>query len=410
MKKPLEHIRILDLTQYLAGSYCTMLLAGMGAEVIKTERPETGEPARSNPPYAGPKGVNIARQTPDDMSLSILKRCRNKKSISLNLNSPEGNEIFFKLVKNVDIVIENFKPGTMEKLGLGYEKMSKVNPSVIYCSLTGFGQIAAYQDLPAFDIVIQALSGAMSINGHPDGPPTKIGIAISDQAGGLFSAIGILSALEHRRETGQGQQVTVSMLESVLSLMMDEAPDFWLTQGMPTRSGSRLTRLTPFNSYKASDGYFVIASGANVHWEKILKAIGREDLIGDQRYADISDRVERADEVDAIINEWSSKVTVKEAIATISQYRIPCGPVREIPEVYSDEHLLKEGAVVGIKHPTCGEVPDLRAAGNPIRFSAADVSFDKPAPTIGQNNEEIYQGLLGISPEEIKELINKKII
>lgn len=410
MNKPLEHVRILDLTQFLAGSYCTMLLAGLGAEVIKVERPGVGEPSRSNPPYAGPKGINIARQTPEDISLSILKRCRNKKAITLNLNSSEGKDIFLKLIKKVDVVVENFRPGTMEKLGLDFKTMSEVNPALVYCSLTGFGLIEAYRDLPAFDIVIQALSGAMSVNGFPDGPPTRNGIAVGDEGGGLFACIGILSALEYSRKTGQGQQVNISMLESVLSLMMDEAHDFWHNQGMPLRNGNRLTRLTPFNSYKANDGYFVIASGANAHWEGILKAMGREDLIGDTRYADIPDRIKRADEVDQIINDWAKDVTVEYALDVLERQSIPCGPVRDIPQAYADKNLMESGAIVSIVHPTCGEIPGIKAAGNPFHFSLTDVSFDKPAPTIGQNNTEIYEGLLGMDDQIIKELISKKVI
>jgi len=410
MKKALEHVTILDLTQFLAGSYCSMILAGLGAEVIKIERPKYGEPARSNPPYVGPKGVNVNRQTEDDISLSILKRCRNKKGITLNLKSPEGKELFLKMVKKADVVVENYRPGTMEKLGLDYPVLSKANPAVIYCSLTGFGNIEAYKELPAFDIVIQAMSGAMSINGQPDGPPTKHGIGVADLAGGLFACIGILAAFEHRRASGQGQQVTVSMMESVLSMLMDEAYDFWSTQGMPLRSGNRLTRLTPFNAYKASDGYFVIASGSEAHWEGILKAIGREDLIGDKRYASFPDRIKCADEVDGIINDWAKNVKVNDAIAALNKHMIPCAPVREIHDVYADQNLIRSGAVVNVEHPSCGEIPSIKAAGNPIHFSKTDASFDKPAPTLGQHNFEIYKKLCGLSDECINELIAKGII
>jgi len=410
MTKPLEHVRILDLTQFLAGSYCTMILAGMGAEVIKIERPGTGEPARSTPPFAGPKGVHVARQTPEDISLSILKRCRGKKAITLNLRTPEGKELFLKMVEKADVVVENYRPGTMEKLGLDYPVLAKANPAIVYCSLTGFGVIEAYKNLPAFDIVIQAMSGAMSVNGHSDGPPTKMGLGIADEGGGLFACIGILAALEYSRKTGQGQQINVSMMESVLSMLMDEAPDFWLTQGIPLRSGNRLTRLTPFNAYQASDGYFVIASGSNAHWEGILKAMGREDLIGDERYADISDRVKCADEVDAIINNWAKTVTVKEALAALNEHTIPCAPVREIPEVYADEHLIESGAILNVKHPTCGEISSLKAAGNPIHFSLADTNFTDTAPTVGEHNFEIYQEICGLSEEQVKDLMEKKII
>jgi len=387
-----------------------MLLAGLGANVIKIERPKYGEPARSNPPYVGPKGVNVNRQTDEDISVSILKRCRNKKGITLNLKEPEGRDLFLKMVKKADVVVENYRPGTMEKLGLDYPVLSKANPAIIYCSVTGFGNIEAYKDLPAFDIVVQAMSGAMSINGHPDGPPTKHGIGIADLSAGLFACIGILAALEYRQETGLGQEISVSMMESILSLLMDEAYDFWTSQGMPLRNGNRLTRLTPFNAYKASDGYFVIASGSEAHWEGILKAMGREDLIGDKRYATFSERIKCADEVDSIINSWAKNITVNEAIEALSKHNIPCAPVREVPEVYEDSNLIQSGAIANVNHPTCGEVPAIKVADNPIHFSLTESRFDKPAPMLGQHNLEIYKDLCGLTEEEINELKAKGII
>jgi crotonobetainyl-CoA:carnitine CoA-transferase CaiB-like acyl-CoA transferase len=410
MSKPLENIRILDLTQFLAGSYATMVFAGLGAEVIKIERPGSGEPARLSPPYAGPCGINLSRQTPDDISLSILKRCRNKKAISLNLNSPKGKDLFLSLVAKADVVIENFRPGTMEKLGLSYPRLAEANPKVVYCSLTGFGKVKAYADLPAFDIVIQALAGSMSTNGYPDGPPTKTGIAISDLAGGLFACIATLAALENRHVTGKGQEVSVSMMESVLSLLLDEAPDFWLTQGQPMRAGNRLTRLTPFNAYQAKDGHFVIASGSNDHWQLILKAIKREDLAGDERYKEQPSRIKLADEVDGIINAWAKKVSVKEALAALEPLGIPCGPVREIPEVVSDKHLIDGKILVPVTHPVSGEVPLIKAAALPMHFSASESGFDRPAPAVGCHNGEIYGQMLGLTAETMAALKSEKVI
>jgi crotonobetainyl-CoA:carnitine CoA-transferase CaiB-like acyl-CoA transferase len=410
MSKPLEGIRILDLTQFLAGSYCTMIFSGLGAEVIKIEPPVKGDPARHMPPYAGEKGVSIFKQTKDDISLAVLKRCRNKKSISLNLKSPKGKELFLHLVEKADVVMENFRPGIMKKLGLPYSVLSGANPKIVYCSLTGFGAGGDYANLPAFDIVIQAICGAMSVNGYPDGPPTKTGIATSDLAGGLFSCIGIMAALEYRHKTGKGQQVDVSMLDSVLSFMMDEAPDFWVSQGYPPRSGSRLTRLTPFNVYKARDGYYVIASGSNDHWSSILNIMGREDLADDDRYKDQPGRIERADEVDAIINAWSEKKYVKNVLTALETKGIPCSQVREVPEVLSDKNLLDLGTVVPIIHPDIGEVPSVKAAGMPIRFSLSKTGFDQPAPQVGQNNSEIYGNWLGLKDKMLAELIGEGII
>lgn len=410
MSKPLDDLRILDLTQFLAGSYCTMIFGGLGAEVIKIERPGSGEPARSNPPYAGVKGVSVFRQTPEDISLSVLKRCRNKKGITLNLNSAEGKEIFLRLVAKADVVIENYRPGTMNKLGLPYSKLAEINPEIIYCSLTGFGPEGAYAKMSAFDIVIQALGGAMSVGGFPDGPPTKNGIPIGDLSGGLFSCIGILAAIEHRRKTGKGQELYVSMMDSTLSLMLDEAHDFWQSQGQPARSGNRLTRLTPFNSYTAKDGYFVIATGGDHHWATMLRLMGREELYDDMRYKNQSNRIELADEVDAIINLWSEKLSVKEVLAALEAAGIPCAPVRGISEVLADENLLETGSIVPIVHPVCGEIPSIKAAGLPIHFGLSESGFDQPAPTLGQNNAEIYGDLLNMNTQKLDELKNQKVI
>lgn len=410
MSKPLEGIRILDLTQFLAGSYCTMVFSGLGAEVIKIERPDSGDPARLFPPYAGEKGLSFSRQTKEDISLTILKRCRNKKAITLNLNSPKGKELFLRLVAKADVVMENFRPGTMRKLGLSYPVLSEANPGIVYCALTGFGPEGAYANLPAFDIVIQAIGGAMSMNGDPDGPPMKSGIAVSDLGGGLFSCIGILAALEHRRKTGRGQELTVSMLESVLSMMMDEAHDYWGTQGQPPRSGSRLTRLTPFNAYKARDGYYVIASGGNEHWRKILTVMGREDLYEDVRYKDQLGRLKLADEVDAIINAWSENRSVEDVLKGLESQGIPCAKVRNIPEVLADKNFLDSGAVVPVLHPLYGEVPSVKAAGLPIRFSVSKAGFDRPAPSLGQNNAEIYGEWLDLNDKALAELTDEGTI
>lgn len=314
------------------------------------------------------------------------------------------------MVAKADVVMENFRPGIMKKLELPYSVLSEANPKIVYCSLTGFGPEGAYANMPAFDIVIQAICSAMSVNGYPDAPPTKSGIAISDLVGGLFSCIGILSALEYRRKTGKGQQVDVSMLDSVLSLMMDEAPDFWISQGYPPRSGSRLTRLTPFNVYKAKDGYYVIDHGSNDHWLSILKVMGREDLYDDERYKDQPGRIERADEVDAIINAWSGEKYVKDVLIALEIKGIPCSHVREIPEVLSDKNLVDLGTVIPIVHPKIGEVPSVKAAGMPIRFSVSKTSFDQPAPRLGQKNSEIYSDWLELKDKELAELRVEGII
>lgn len=414
MRKPLENVKILDLTQFLSGSYCTMLLAAMGAQVIKAERPKGGDPVRASSPFAGPQGVSVKRQTPDDMSLGSLKRLRNKKSIGLDLGTEKGRELFLELVKNVDIVIENYKYGTLDKMGLTYEKMKEVNPAIIYASLSGFGEVEAYKRNPAFDIIVQGMSGLMNVNGTPDMEPMKVGMAIGDQPAGMFTAIGILSAYIHVKETGIGARITVSMLESIMAMLMDEAHDFHESKGNSVRNGNSLPRLTPFNCYKCKDGHFVVASGgSDKMWDDMLIAMGREDLRGDERYAQLPGRVQRTKEVDAIIEEWSQTVTVEEAVSAIAASNIPVGPVRTVTQAWNDPHLIEAKAIVPVEHRSCGIIEGIHAAQNPIRYHADDcdnVFFDKPAPAIGEHNEEIYSSLLGLDSAEIAALKEAGVI
>ena len=414
MGKPLENVRILDLTQFLSGSFATMILGALGAEIIKAERPGSGDPARASSPFAGPEGVSIKRQTPDDMSMGALKRLRNKKSVGLNLQSDEGKEIFLEMVKHVDIVIENYKYGTLDKMGLTYEKMKEANPKIVYCSLTGFGEVEAYKKLPAFDIVVQAMTGLMNINGSEDMDPLKVGMAIGDEPAGLFAAIGVLAGYIHAQKTGIGSRVTVSMLESILAMIMDEAHDFHLSEGRGVRNGNSLTRLTPFNCYKCKDGHFVVASGgSDKMWNDMLTIMGREDLREDERYSTLPGRVVNTKEVDAIIEDWAQNVTMDDAVAALQSYRIPSGPVKTVLQAWNDPNLIEAKAIIPLEHRTAGIIEGVKAAQNPIRIHSddcEDVFFDKPAPAVGEHNHEIYSSLLGFDDAKIAELESNGIV
>ncbi|WP_206811563.1 CaiB/BaiF CoA transferase family protein [Paradesulfitobacterium ferrireducens] len=410
MTKPLEGITILDATTFLSGPYATLLLAGMGARVIKVEQPKSGDPSRISPPFAGKNGAAAKPLDKEDLSFGMLKRGRNKESITLNLKHEKGKEIFRELAKRVDVVVENFRPGTMDKLGVGYDVLKVLNPGLIYCSLSGFGLSGSYRDLPAFDIVVQAMSGLMSINGMPDSAPVKTGVIMGDLAGGMFSALGILGALRYRDLTGKGQLVETSMLDALLALILDEAPDFWASEGHSVRMGNRLLRLTPFNSYPTLDGYIVIASGNDQHWERLLKAMEREDLMGDSRFNNQPQRTANADGVDAIISAWSSTMTTQDAVNILIQYEVPSGPVRDVIDVLKDQELIKRGTLVDIQHPTAGTIKGFKAWGYPIKFSEAEAGFDQLAPFLGANNKEVYRDLLGLTDAEIEELRANKVI
>jgi formyl-CoA transferase len=409
-RRPLNGVRILDLTQYFAGPFCTMLLAGLGAEVIHIEPPGTGNPIRENPPFAGPQGVSMERKTSDDMSLIMLKRGRNKKSITLDLRTPQGKRIFLDLVRLSDVVVENFNYGVMERLGLHYEELVKVKPNIIYCSISGFGHFGPNRARRAYDIVAQAMSGFMDVTGFPDGPPTKAGIALGDAIPALFAAMGVISALYYKKETGLGQKVDVSMQDCLFALVYDEAFDVLKKLGLPTRVGNRFQRLAPYNCYPVKDGYIVLGVIGDDQFANLLRAIGREDLIGDPRYESRPRRVKRVDELDEIISAWTLTKTKEEAVRELLENRVPCGPVLGVDELVEDSHLCARKMVVELEHPSLGKLPGVKGPGFPIKLSECVTDFNKAAPSLGQHNEEIYGRLLGMEGAAIQKLREEKVI
>jgi len=408
--RPLDGVRVLDLSNYFAGPFCTMVLAGLGAEVIQVERPGIGNPIRNNPPLAGSEGVSMERKRPEDMSIIMLKRGRNKKSITLDIKRPEGREIFLKLAKLSNVVIENFGYGTMERLGLSYEDLKEVNPSVIFCSISGFGREGPNRERVAYDIIAQAMSGFMDVTGFPDGPPTSAGVAIGDAVPGLNGVIGIISALYYHKQTGQGQKIDISMQDCLLSIVFDEAFDVLKELGLPERVGNRFQRLAPYNAYEAKDGYFVTGVIGDEQFVNLLKAIGREDLIGNPRYDSRPKRMKAVDELDNIISEWASAKTKDEAVNELLNMRVPAGPVMNIDEIKHDNHLESRKMVVDLMHPTLGVLRGIKGPGFPIKFSECRDDFDAGAPFLGANNDEIYGSLLGLSDKTIGDLRKEKII
>lgn len=410
--RPLAGLLVLDLTIFLSGPFATQLLAGLGARVVKIEQPGIGDPARVNPPYFGPDGLHSARPKADDLSLSLLKRNRNKESITLNLKSPEGKEILRDLARRADVLIENFAPGVMARLGLAANDLRAINPRLVYSSITGFGQDGPYRSVPAYDIVVQAMSGLMTITGEPDYPPTKAGISAADIIGGFYSAIGTLAALRQRDVTpdGQGQHVDTAMLDGLFSLVMDEAVDVQVARGQSPRTGNRRPRLTPFASYETADGFIAICAVTDAQVASLFTAMGRPELAGDPRYATLEARVERADEVDDLVSTWTRRLPKAELWRRLDEAHVPAGPVAEIPELLADPQLHHRDMVVPLAHPRAGTVQGAVGAGVPIKFSGSQVAFDRPAPMLGQDNDAIYGGLLGYSEAEIAGLRSRGVI
>ncbi len=409
-RRALEGVRILDLTNYFAGPFCTMTLAGLGAEIIQVERPGIGNPLRNNPPMAGRQGLSMEKRDPEDLSVVMLNRGRNKKSVTLNLKHARGRQIFLDLAGKSDVVIENFSFGYMKKLQLSYEDIRMANPAIIYCSITGFGHIGPYREKRAYDLIAQAMSGFMDVTGTEGGPPLSAGIAVGDAIPALNAVIGIISALYHKKVTGEGQKVDISMQDCLFAMVYDEAFDVLKRLGLPVRTGNRSQRIAPFSAYEAKDGYFVLGVITDDQFHNLLKAIGREDLIEDPRYDDRAKRLERVDEIDGVISEWAIKKTKTEAVDTLLDNRIAAGPVMEIEELLEDPHLREREMVVDLLHPRLGVLDNVKGPGFPIKLSGCLHGYDRTAPMLGDDNREIYGKLLGFDEETLETLKQEKII
>ena len=408
-KNHLEGIRVIDLTAWLAGPFLSMQLAAMGAEVIKIERPHTGDPAREGVPFAGPGGIRFEERAPEDISLIYLKRNRGKKSITLDLKSEQGREIFRKLVVKGDVVLENFAPGTMEGFGFDYAGLKAINPRIIFCSISGYGQSGPYRDRTAFDLTIQATSGIMAVTGFPDGPPLRCGPWIGDLVPALYGLSAILAALISREKTGQGERIDISMQDCGFSLIMDEALDILVSRKIPTRQGNRNPRAVPWGTFPTKDGNIAICVYMNANWKTFLEAIQREDCLQDPRFKNLGDRLKHADDIEVMVTGWSRNLSSAEALRILREKKIPCDPVLEAGEVLEDPQLKSRGMIQELKHPLSART-GVKTAGFPIRFSELPAEYPVPAPALGQHNEEIYRGLLGFSKEEMEHLQKEGVI
>lgn len=402
--KPLEGVRVLDLTVALAGPYGSLLLGGMGAEVIRVEAPGGGDIARNNPPYVGKDGIHFGVRQPDEVSLTVLNRARNKKSITLDLKSAQGRALFMQLAKECDVVIENASEGATARLGVDYASVRQANPKIVYASIKAFGEPSPYPNLKGMDIIVQALSGIMDVTGFADGPPTRWGLPIADLVAPLFAVNGILSALIHRGRTGEGQLVQVSMLDCLASLVAEEHFDVFHAQGYPKRSGNFQDRLVPFGVYGTRDGHVALVAFQPDWFAGLTDAMGRPELAQDPRYATRGPRMQHAAELNAMIEAWTQQHTSAELIHALQEKRgVPAAPVRSPQQVLQDPVLQARGAVVKLDHPGLAGV-DAMGMGLPIQFSRTPVQFDQPAQALGAANEEIYCGLLKLSDAQLQAL------
>ena len=394
--KALEGIRVLDLTRALAGPFCTLMLGDHGADVIKIEIPGTGDDTRHwGPPFIG------------EESAYFLSINRNKRSLTLNFKEPKAIEIFLDLVKESDVVVENFTPGVMARFGLDYETVKGANPKIIYSSISGFGQTGPYRARPAYDQIMQGISGIMSITGETDGEPQKVGIAITDIGAGMWTAFAIMSAVYHRDQHGEGQQIDVSMLDAQVSWLTYQAAYFFANEEPPKRLGAAHPTLVPYQAFMCQDNKYInVAVGSERLWDRFCQGIKKPELKDHPEYATNGDRVRSRNKLVPYLQEFFLTRSVAEWVADLQEANVPCGPINDLADVFSDPQLLHREMYLEMAHPTLGSI---KQTGIPIKFSRTPGGLDRPPPLLGEHNGEILREM-GYSDTDIKRLADQSII
>ena len=401
MGKALEDIRVIDLTQFEAGTSCTESLAWMGADVIKVEQPGVGDPGRRN-----------RSDLPDVDSFYFIVLNANKRSVTLNLKSEKGKKFFLEMVKQGDVVAENMAPGTLERLGLGYDVLNATNPRIILCKIKGFGTYGPYASYKSFDMIAQATGGSMAFTGFPDGPPVKPGSTIGDTGAGIHAAFGIMAALWQRERTGKGQELEVSMQDAVVNFSRIKMREYYDTGKEPGRTGSALPRTAPGDIYRCKPGgpddyVFIYCQPVRAHlWDAMLLVIEREDLLEDPDWSNPVWRGENKGVVDAMVEEWTMQHTKHEVMRLLGEGGIPCGAVLNAKDIHTDPHLLERGMITTMHHPTRGS---FKMPGFPVQLRESPVEMEH-APLLGEHNAEVYRELLGLTEDDLVELKKEAVI
>ncbi len=388
-RPPLAGIRVIDLTRVLAGPFCSMSLGDMGAEIIKVEEPGKGDDTRGWPPFAGGEATYF-------MSVN-----RNKKSLTLNMKAPEGQAILRALIAKADVVLENFRPGTMERLGFGYDVLRKTNPRLIYCSISGFGESGPESSRPGYDLIVQGESGVMDLTGFADGPPVKVGNSIGDLVAGMAAAQGVTLALLSRSKSGKGQKVEIGMLDVMASLLTYQAGLYWNAGGRPTRRGNQHPSIVPYEVFQAQDAYMTLGVANNSLFERMCRAIGREELAKDPRFDSEANRVTNREALVPLLNSVFSTRPASDWLKRLDEAGVPAGRIKTVAEVCDSEHLRARGMFVSLNHPKAGAVT---AMGVPIRLWDTPGAAQAPAPLLGQHTDEILTGLLRIPRAKVDKL------
>ncbi len=376
--QPLQGIRVLDLSRVLAGPYCTMVLGDLGADVIKVEPPEGDETRGWGPPFAGGE------------SAYYLCVNRNKRGIVINLKTDEGKKVLRDLALQSDVLVENFRPGTLKKFGLDFETLHELNPKLIYCSITGFGQTGSMKDKPGYDFMIQALGGLMSITGEPEGEPMKTGVAVVDLFAGQNAIIAILAALQARTLTGRGQQLDISLFDSQLGWLANVASNYLISGKLPKRHGNAHANIVPYQSFQASDGWFAIAVGNDKQFVRLCEMLGKPEIALDEKFTANSARVQNRAEIIPLLASIFKTASVSEWLTKLDEAEIPCGPIQNFEQVFSMPNVAEREMLVKMNHPTIGELP---LVGSPLKMSDTPVEYRLPPPLMGEHTEDVLREL-----------------
>jgi formyl-CoA transferase len=396
LEPPLDGLLVLDLSRVLAGPYATMMLADLGAEVLKVERPGAGDDTRQwGPPWAGGE------------SAYYLSVNRNKKSITLNLQAEEGRDIVRRLAQQADVLVENWRVGTMEGWGLGYESLRVLNPGLIYCALTGYGQTGPYRKRPGYDFIIQAEGGGMSITGLAEGPPMKVGVAIVDLTAGMFATISILAALHERQHSGLGQTIDIALLDSQIAWLANVGSNYLVSGERPRRYGNAHPNIVPYEPFPTADGWIAVGVGNDRQWQRLCALVGWDDLAADERFATNPRRVEQRDLLVPLLQERFRARSAEEWRAALLEAGIPCAPIQTLDQVFADAQVQAREMLVELSHPTAGS---LKMAGSPLKLGRTPVHIDAPPPLLGQHTDEVLARYLGYGPSDLDRLREQGVI
>lgn len=403
MPECLTGLRVLDLSRILAGPWSTQLLADLGAEVIKIEKPTDGDDTRT----WGPPFVN-GRDGSDIFSAYYLAANRGKKSVAIDLSSTEGQAIIAALAKTSDVVVENFKVGGLKRYGLDYASLEAVNPRLIYCSISGFGQTGPYKDKPGYDLLVQAMGGLMSITGAPDGEPMKVGVAVADIFTGLYATVATLAALLERNVSGKGQHIDLALLDVQIATLANQGMNFLTSGKSPCRHGNAHPNIVPYQAFQVSDGHIVVAVGNDEQFARLAKTLEMPELADDPRFKKNADRVGNRNALLPILTEKTRTFTKEDLLRRLDAELIPAGPINDMHEVFADPHVAARGIV--IEQPLAKQTSHVRLIGNPIQFSKTPIRYDLPPPSLGAHTEEILQERMGISSSDFDGLLTRGVV